>query len=141
MHAVVTGGTGFLGRRLVKLLCEDGCAVRCLARPSSDVSLLRSELGALWRLVDVQRVNLMNEEECRPHIESGDVVFHLAAGLTGSASTLFLNTVVPTRALLNVARAADVDTSDAVSESDIAAGLSRENAPVGSFPSAIGNGD
>lgn len=108
MHAVVTGGTGFLGRRLVKSLCEDGCAVRCLVRPSSDVSQLRTELGALWRLVDVRRVNLMNEEECRAHIERGDVVFHLAAGLTGSASTLFLNTVVPTRALLSAAHAAEV---------------------------------
>jgi nucleoside-diphosphate-sugar epimerase len=108
MHAVVTGATGFLGRRLVKALCDDGCAVRCLVRPSSDLSQLRSDLGALWRLVDVRNVDLANAEACRAHLESGDVLFHLAAGLTGSPSTLFLNTVIPTRALLSAAAAADV---------------------------------
>lgn len=108
MHAVVTGGTGFLGRRLVKSLCEDGCAVRCLVRPSSDVSLLREELGDLWPQVEVHRIDLTNADECGQCLERGDVVFHLAAGLTGSTSTLFLNTVVPTRSLLSAAHAADV---------------------------------
>jgi nucleoside-diphosphate-sugar epimerase len=103
MHAVVTGAAGFLGRRLVKSLCEDGCAVRCLVRPSSDLSVLREELGPLWRNVEVRRVALADTGECRSHIEAGDVVFHLAAGLTGGASTLFLNTVVPTRTLLRAA--------------------------------------
>lgn len=108
MRAVVTGATGFLGRRLVKALCDDGCAVRCLVRPSSDLSPLRSELGQLWRLVDVRHVDLANVEACREQLDSGDVLFHLAAGLTGSASTLFLNTVIPTRALLSAAGAAEV---------------------------------
>src|SRR5262245_27864039 len=108
MHAVVTGATGFLGRRLVKALCDDGCAVRCLVRPSSDLSQLQSDLGPLWRLVEVQHVDLANSEACRPHLERGDIVFHLAAGLTGSPSTLFLNTVIPTRALLGAAAAAEV---------------------------------
>jgi len=108
MHAVVTGATGFLGRRLVKALCEDGCAVKCLVRPSSDLSALRNELGPLWRLVDVRHVDLANAEACQAQLDSGDVLFHLAAGLTGSPSTLFLNTVVPTRAVLSAAASANV---------------------------------
>lgn len=108
MHAVVTGATGFLGRRLVKSLCDDGCAVRCLVRPSSDLSPLRDELGPHWRNIDLRRIDLANADACRAHLDRGDVVFHLAAGLTGSPSTLFLNTVIPTRALLRAAVDADV---------------------------------
>lgn len=108
MHAVVTGATGFLGRRLVKSLCDDGCAVRCLVRPSSDLSPLRDELGAHWSSIDVRRIDLANANACRAHLEPGDVLFHLAAGLTGSPSTLFLNTVIPTRTLLRAAADADV---------------------------------
>lgn len=108
MHAVVTGATGFLGRRLVKALCEDGCAVRCLVRPSSDIARLRDELGPLWRLIDLKSVDLADRDACRAQLDRGDILFHLAAGLTGSASTLFLNTVVPTRAVLSAAAEADL---------------------------------
>jgi thioester reductase-like protein len=41
MNVFLTGGTGFLGRRVVKLLREDGVQVRCLVRPSSDVRSLK----------------------------------------------------------------------------------------------------
>ena len=108
MHAVVTGATGFLGRRLVKSLCDDGCAVRILVRPSSDVSQLRDELGPHWSRIDVRRLDLHDRDACRRQLESGDVVFHLSAGLTGSPSTLFLNTVIPTRALLSAAADAEI---------------------------------
>ena len=39
---LVTGGTGFVGRRLVKILCEQGDDVTCLVRKSSNVSELES---------------------------------------------------------------------------------------------------
>ena len=42
MIAVVTGGTGFLGQRLVRQLLERGAEVRCLVRPGSDHEALRS---------------------------------------------------------------------------------------------------
>ena len=43
MKVLVTGATGFTGSYVVPLLLERGCAVRCLARPSSNRSLLPAE--------------------------------------------------------------------------------------------------
>jgi nucleoside-diphosphate-sugar epimerase len=40
VSTLVSGATGFLGGRLAVFLKEKGCAVRALARPTSDVSLL-----------------------------------------------------------------------------------------------------
>jgi nucleoside-diphosphate-sugar epimerase len=80
MQAVGTGATGFLGRRLVQSLCDDGCAVRCLVRPSSDVSALRRDVRPHWSRIDVRRVQLDNRDACRNELERGDIVFHLAAG-------------------------------------------------------------
>lgn len=108
MDAIVTGATGFLGRRLVRALCEDGARVRCLVRPSSDTEALQRELGARWRQVEVQRMRLDDPNACRRALDSGATLYHVAAGLTGSPSTLFLNTVVPTRALMDAALEAGV---------------------------------
>ena len=81
MSVLVTGGTGFLGRRLVRLLREDGWHVRCLVRPTSDVEPLRKHVGdQLWAGVDVRRVSLMDVDGCRDAMIDGDVVYHLAAG-------------------------------------------------------------
>lgn len=109
MNAVVTGATGFLGRRLVRLLREDGLQVTVLTRPSSDVAPLRKCVGeSLWSGVDVRTVDLMDEHATREAMIGCSIVFHLAAGLSGSTSTLFLNSVIPTRRLVSASIAANV---------------------------------
>ncbi len=109
MSALVTGATGFLGRRLVRLLREDGLQVTCLVRPSSDIEPLRQAVGdALWSGVDVRTVELMDENGCREALLGCSVVYHLAAGLSGSTSTLFLNSVIPTRRLMAASVSAGV---------------------------------
>ena len=40
MYTLVTGGTGFIGKRLVKKLVEEGRKVRCLVRDISNVEEL-----------------------------------------------------------------------------------------------------
>ncbi|MBX3439153.1 MAG: NAD-dependent epimerase/dehydratase family protein, partial [Planctomycetaceae bacterium] len=109
MNAVVTGAAGFLGRRLVRFLREDGLRVTCLVRPSTEVGPLQRAVGpSLWDGVDIRIVDLMDERGCHDALIGTSVVYHLAAGLGGGASTLFLNSVVPTRRLLAAAVAAGV---------------------------------
>ena len=103
MQAVVTGATGFLGKRLVRSLCREGAFVRCLVRPSSDTGALREFLGPAWRQVEIVRLTLSDRAACVAALAGVDVVYHAAAGLTGSTSTLFLNTVIPTRVLMDAA--------------------------------------
>lgn len=103
MYAIITGATGFLGRRLVQALCEDGARVRCLVRASSDTASLQQSLGDFWSQVEIERVRLAEADDCRRALTPGATLYHVAAGLTGSPSTLFLNTVIPTRALIDAA--------------------------------------
>jgi dihydroflavonol-4-reductase len=73
MKAFVTGGTGFVGRRVVRLLVERGYDVTCLARhPQSAAELC--EFGATIALGDTA-----DRESMRSAMEGADVVFHIAA--------------------------------------------------------------
>ncbi|WP_437185829.1 NAD-dependent epimerase/dehydratase family protein [Planctomicrobium sp. SH668] len=107
--ALVTGGTGFLGRRLIKLLVDRDVNVRCLVRESSDLSAVTSGLtqSQLERIRFVTG-DLENRSSIEPALENVDVVYHLAAALNGSCSTMFLNTVIPTRGLMEAAADAQV---------------------------------
>jgi nucleoside-diphosphate-sugar epimerase len=90
----VTGATGFLGRRLVKLLCEQGHQVKCLVRPSSDTSDLKAFLGDdSFNALHITAVSLTNREQCANALADCDVLYHLAAGMNGSTATLFLDSV------------------------------------------------
>jgi nucleoside-diphosphate-sugar epimerase len=142
MKVFVTGGTGFLGRRVVKALCEDGLRVRCLVRPSSDVSALRDFVGPdLWLAVEVVAGELSDVDACRKLIDDCDTVAHVAAALGGSTAVMFLNTVIPTRHLLAAAAQAGVRRFVQVSSFGVygAAGLStgallNESTPLDPHP-------
>ena len=72
MISLVTGGTGYLGGRLVEALLEGGDEVRVLHRPTSDVSRLS---GAVTLVAG----DITHPESLLPAAEGCDRVFHAAA--------------------------------------------------------------
>jgi len=73
MNILVTGGTGFIGSHLVEKLVKRNYSVRCLARKSSDITLLKN-LG-----VEIHFGDLTKKETLKGVTNDIDVVFHLAA--------------------------------------------------------------
>lgn len=96
MKAIVTGGTGFIGGKLVESLVKKGYEVRCLVRNTSNVSRL-NELG-----VELFYGDLGDTEALRKITEGGDIVFHLAALVTdwGDPETFYQYNVLATKELL-----------------------------------------
>jgi dihydroflavonol-4-reductase len=72
MKAFVTGGTGFIGKRLVQRLVDRGYDVVCLTRHLEKAGALR-EMGATLVQGDIA-----DRESMRPSITGADVVFHCA---------------------------------------------------------------
>ena len=107
MRVLVTGATGFLGKRLARSLVRDEVQVRCLVRGTSDVASLLQFVGLdKDYLVEVVSGDLMDEASLQSSLQGCDVVYHCAAGMTGAAATIFLNTVVPTRHLVRAVQKA-----------------------------------
>lgn len=106
MKVLLTGATGFLGRRILRELVDEGCLVRCAVRAGSDVQSLRNFVGSRrWSHTETVNVQLSKEEQCRQLVKGCDVVYHVAAALSGSPSNLVTNSVVPTRSLMMAAAA------------------------------------
>jgi nucleoside-diphosphate-sugar epimerase len=75
MRILVTGGSGFLASHLIPALQERGHAVRALALPSSDTSLLEQAA------VEIQTGDVRLPETLAPAMREVDAVFHLAAAI------------------------------------------------------------
>jgi UDP-glucose 4-epimerase len=73
MKVLVTGGTGFVGRHLVRALIEKGCAVKMLARESSNAE----EFEKLN--VEILHGDVTNKNSLPGITDDTDVVYHLAA--------------------------------------------------------------
>ncbi|HEY5490261.1 MAG TPA: SDR family oxidoreductase [Gemmatimonadaceae bacterium] len=73
MKILVTGGTGFIGAAVVRLLLEDGLPVRCLVRKESDLSNLDG--------LDVEYAHgdVIDMDSVRRALDGCDRVIHLAA--------------------------------------------------------------
>jgi nucleoside-diphosphate-sugar epimerase len=77
MHVCVTGGTGFVGRALVRRLLANGAQVRVLARPSPRADALEAE-GA-----EVVRGDMNDASAIDRAVERAEIVYHTAAMVEG----------------------------------------------------------
>jgi dihydroflavonol-4-reductase len=73
MTALVTGGTGFVGSHLVRVLLERGEQVRCLVRPTSR----RDNLNALS--IEFATGDLRDLDSLKQAVKGVKVVYHCAA--------------------------------------------------------------
>lgn len=96
---LVTGGTGFIGRNLVKLLIENGFEVRTLLKPSKKNPDLPKGIP-----VEAVVCSLNDERGLRAALKGIDVVFHLAGSeRLSSRSDLMKVDVNGTKTLLQAA--------------------------------------
>src|SRR5919204_3137868 len=120
MIAVVTGGSGFIGRNLVTRLLRDGHEVRCLVRPSGGAA----PQGAKRFVVHLQDQRSL--ENCAA-FDGAHVVFHLAAATKAVREEDFVAAnVVPTRNLLNALTARGLYPKIVHVSSQAAAGPARD---------------
>lgn len=79
---LVTGGTGFVGRALVRQLVSNGYSVRLLLRPSPHTPNVPKGVP-----VEVAVTSLNDENGLRAALQGVDVVYHLAGGENQGART------------------------------------------------------
>src|SRR4028119_1938505 len=105
MRAFVTGGTGFIGANLVRLLVQEGYAVRALVRPSSRLDNLKS--------LDVEIVKGdLNDPDLWQQMVGCQILFHVAAHYSlwqADREALYHHNVLGTRNVLLCARKAGID--------------------------------
>jgi nucleoside-diphosphate-sugar epimerase len=103
-HVFVTGGSGFIGRALVRRLVKDGNAVRVLVRSRASADVVAS-LGAT-----PVRGGLTEPAGWQHEAKGSEVVFHLAAetDITADRAQHEHVTVQGTQAVVDAAREAGV---------------------------------
>ena len=102
MTILMTGSTGFLGKAVVERLCVSGASpIRCLVRPNSDLSSL-NEIQSRYPAAQIEYVvgNLLSAKQAYDATKGAEMVIHLAAETRGLPSTVFANTVVASKNLL-----------------------------------------
>ena len=105
MRAFVTGGTGFVGANLVRLLLQQGYDVRALVRPTSRLDNLKS--------LEVEIVEGdLNDSDLSQKIKGCQVLFHVAAHYSlwqKDKQALYLTNVLGTRNILAAASQAGIE--------------------------------
>jgi dihydroflavonol-4-reductase len=106
MDALVTGGTGFIGGRVVRRLVQRGASVRVLARAASR----RDLLGDL--AIEYVEGDLRDPESLRAAVQDCRRVFHVAADYrlwAARPAELYESNVEGTRHVIEAAAAAGVE--------------------------------
>ncbi|MGV1098219.1 NAD-dependent epimerase/dehydratase family protein [Thiovibrio sp. JS02] len=99
---LVTGASGFLGKRLVKMLLRDGYRVRALVRKLSNIEQLRM-VGA-----EIFYGDVACEKSLEPAFSGVDYVVHAAADTGGSEEEGKISTIQGTKNILKFCRNAAV---------------------------------
>lgn len=104
-NAFVTGGTGFIGANLIRLLLQDGYKVRALVRPSSCLNNLQN--------LDIEIVTGdLNDTNLADKIKGSNILFHVAALYSlwqKDKEALYQSNVSGTINILTAARQAGIE--------------------------------
>ena len=125
MKAFVTGGTGFVGANLIRLLLQQKYQVKALVRSKSCLDNLKS--------LDIELVEgNLNQESLAQQMTECQVLFHVAAQYSlwqTDKNSLYRNNVLGTRNILKCARQAKIERT--VYTSSVAAiGVRKDGVPA-----------
>jgi len=111
LKILVTGAGGFLGVHVVERLLAHGYTdIRCFLRDRAKAEpLMKLAKAYPAAQVELSYGNLKSKADCIRAAADATVVFHLAAGLKGSAAELFADSVVVSRNLLDAIATRDAD--------------------------------
>jgi nucleoside-diphosphate-sugar epimerase len=102
---LITGSNGFIGSQVLENLAEKGYNnLKCLVRKTSNLEKLEQVFKKYPNInFELYKGDLLNKDDCDAITKDVSLIYHVAAGMGGSFSAKFLNSVVTTRNLIDSA--------------------------------------